>query len=669
MSDRDARHRVLVDAALSLGAHHDEHAILRALPELLSLAVAFEHASVLIPSDEEGLVVLASSTPDAPPGWRVPPASITGRARDTGRPVHVLDTMLDASYVALGATGQARSEYAAPVRLDSEVVAVVNVERAEPGGFRSEERDTVDALVEIAMAHLDRVRAGAFARRERREADLLGRLASEMNVFVEPHEAARAALRYAVEHLGLDGGAVYTLRRGRFVAIALTDGLPDDLVRVAVEGIPWTRERLRRVWTSGEPALTEAYERTASDGAYRDLGLGGLAFVPVQGETGSTIALIEGGVLGRERRWTDNDRRVLERIASVLAGGLSRMSEHAHTLDLLDVVRSMARADSADTLYRHVVEAALDLHPAAEAASLLVRDEQGRFRYRASVGFDLPALQEIGPVSYANQLVWYGGSDEDFRSGRPRIARGDALRERIDEVRKRLFDTAWQAGPARVSDIAAHLLTPVALGGDVVAVLNVDAFACDVAFDAGSLPWAEALGQHAAAIVLLAHERDALARSVVTDSLTGAGNRDGFTRTLHAEFERASRYGTPFSVAVIDLDGFKLLNDSLGHDAGDRALVQVAASLRRVSRDHDRVFRWGGDEFAVILPMAGVDEAHAAVERFGRAIEEVEAAGMSLGASIGTASFPRDGDDPTHLVKVADERMYDAKRVRAERRR
>jgi diguanylate cyclase (GGDEF)-like protein len=147
------------------------------------------------------------------------------------------------------------------------------------------------------------------------------------------------------------------------------------------------------------------------------------------------------------------------------------------------------------------------------------------------------------------------------------------------------------------------------------------------------------------------------------DPLTRLLNRRSFVRHLALETSRAGRYARPFSLLVGDVNGFKELNDRLGHQAGDRALEAIGKVLMDGRREVDGVFRIGGDEFALILPEVGEDEARAVVERIGQAMRDggEELLG-SLTISFGIAVCPDHGGDPESLFRAADESMYAAKR-------
>jgi diguanylate cyclase (GGDEF)-like protein len=144
------------------------------------------------------------------------------------------------------------------------------------------------------------------------------------------------------------------------------------------------------------------------------------------------------------------------------------------------------------------------------------------------------------------------------------------------------------------------------------------------------------------------------------DGLTGVANRRTFDAQLAAEVDRSVRTGRPLSVILFDVDHFKRLNDTFGHQAGDEALRRVAATLSAAARGVDLVARYGGEEFVVILPETGLAEAAEAAERLRAAVEQV-AVEPRVTASLGVATFPGSALDPAGLVAAADEALYAAK--------
>jgi diguanylate cyclase (GGDEF)-like protein/PAS domain S-box-containing protein len=148
-----------------------------------------------------------------------------------------------------------------------------------------------------------------------------------------------------------------------------------------------------------------------------------------------------------------------------------------------------------------------------------------------------------------------------------------------------------------------------------------------------------------------------------TDDLTGLANRRALGRMLTAALARADMHELVVGVLMLDLDGFKAVNDRFGHAAGDAALREVAARLRRSVRERDMVARTGGDEFVVVLADLPGDDgtAHEAAERIEAAFTEpleLDGAQMQLHAAVGVACFPADGRDLEQLLAVADRAMY-----------
>lgn len=146
------------------------------------------------------------------------------------------------------------------------------------------------------------------------------------------------------------------------------------------------------------------------------------------------------------------------------------------------------------------------------------------------------------------------------------------------------------------------------------------------------------------------------------DDLTGLYNRRHFDERLSEETSQYARHGDCFSLAMLDLDAFKMYNDSFGHPAGDVLLRRIAGVITRSIRTGDQAFRYGGDEFAVILPRTGIDEAAAVAERVRKQIEQdMQSASTSVLASIGFASCPANGVTGADLVTMADAALYHAK--------
>lgn len=151
-----------------------------------------------------------------------------------------------------------------------------------------------------------------------------------------------------------------------------------------------------------------------------------------------------------------------------------------------------------------------------------------------------------------------------------------------------------------------------------------------------------------------------------TDSLTGCLNHRSFHEELDAALARSQRTGRPLAVVVLDVDGFKRVNDEHGHPVGDEVLQAVATALRSRTRSGDVVGRTGGDEFGVLLPDATVSEAEGVAERVRHAVGGADSP-VAVSASAGLAAAPEHGTASQQVIRAADEALYTAKRAGRDR--
>lgn len=161
---------------------------------------------------------------------------------------------------------------------------------------------------------------------------------------------------------------------------------------------------------------------------------------------------------------------------------------------------------------------------------------------------------------------------------------------------------------------------------------------------------------------------EAVARESVTDELTGLSNRRGFEDALTMEIERSKRFGQKLGLVLLDLDDFKVINDTYGHQQGDIVLREVARVLRQTAREIDYPVRYGGEEMAILLPETDLDGAQMLAERMRERIEKLEiqrsdgVGALHVTASCGVAAVPDSAADEAGLVAAADAALYEAKR-------
>ena len=159
-----------------------------------------------------------------------------------------------------------------------------------------------------------------------------------------------------------------------------------------------------------------------------------------------------------------------------------------------------------------------------------------------------------------------------------------------------------------------------------------------------------------------------LSRRARHDALTDLLNHTTFTHELELELVRAKRYGSSVTLVFFDLDHFKEINDTYGHQAGDRALKRVAQLLRSELRQSDLAGRMGGDEFSALLVESDPRTGETLLDRLESGLGELVETGelaMPLSISAGVARYPEDGESAQALFAVADARLYEAKRTSA----
>jgi two-component system cell cycle response regulator len=270
-------------------------------------------------------------------------------------------------------------------------------------------------------------------------------------------------------------------------------------------------------------------------------------------------------------------------------------------------------------------------------------------------------LEASREVTRADEALFWVDRGPVLQSRERRVAHGEGV----------VGAAARDAEPARRPPVApapaeplsrAALAVPMRVGGRPYGVLSLHrrrAFSDAEVSDVG------ALVAQAAAAVETSYRHDEARRLSLTDGLTGLWNRRQFELRAAQELERATRFGERFAVVLIDLDGFKAINDTYGHPIGDAVLVETAQRLSTHTREVDTVARYGGEEFVLLLPQTDAEGAGRVAEKVRAELAAqpvlTDAGPLTISLSAGVAAHPENGVSVEALVAAADGALYAAK--------
>ena len=224
------------------------------------------------------------------------------------------------------------------------------------------------------------------------------------------------------------------------------------------------------------------------------------------------------------------------------------------------------------------------------------------------------------------------------------------------------FKALWENEKQALHDSQLELFCPLKSHGKLVGILGLSKKYSGKIFTQEDVDLVTTVASQAGVLVENAQLYSQAVTWSITDGLTKVYNHRHLHECLDNEIARSTRFGTTFSLAMIDIDFFKTYNDTYGHQAGDDVLASVAKCIQASIRNIDMAFRYGGEEFAVILPETQIEGAYVVAERIREKIEKKLFPGRSsVTASLGVAAWPADGMTKEQLISSADKALYSAK--------
>lgn len=376
---------------------------------------------------------------------------------------------------------------------------------------------------------------------------------------------------------------------------------------------------------------------------------------------GEVIGLLTMGPKAGNQLFDDFDLYFLQQITAQAAVSINTCRLYARrkkekedldkTLQNLSLLYSIGKAmnyiSDLKNLLQYILSQAIDITSAEKGSIMLYNLETDRLNIRVLAGLEDTEYQEKvnnNEIRCRSFKPGEGIAGRVFMTSKPMI---------VNNIRE--DDLFINSETSYVHSIAC---IPMIVYSDVVGVINVTNKKNGKEFTEEDVEMLKAVADQAAVAVNKAQLWD----MAVTDSLTGLYVRRYFMVKLQEEIHRAERYGKRLSVIMADLDRFKKINDTYGHDAGDRALKTISQFLQKNIRDVDAIARYGGEEFVMLIPDADKEAAYCLAQRLREELGKVKSEDLPpITISLGIATFPSDSTDIEELIKKADAAMYEAK--------
>lgn len=319
--------------------------------------------------------------------------------------------------------------------------------------------------------------------------------------------------------------------------------------------------------------------------------------------------------------------------------------------DLIEVAKAVVSTLDLDTVLQAILTSAMRFADTPAGSVALYDDKKMELTLHAHAGLTADFVKR------ERWDVTAGGLTEQV------LLAGDIMFVENTE------DTAYFNNPIALNEgIRSLICVPLLVHGRVVGVLYLDDFK-PRQFDREKMKLLDILASFAAMAIYNAKLHNRTKLMAITDALTGLHNHRYFQQVFSQELGRAKRYQKPLSIVLLDVDDFKSFNDRYGHANGDQVLAVIGEIISTTLRRVDFAFRYGGEEFVVLLPEARLESALQVAERLRERIEKETAAMLAdiadhgVTVSVGVGCFPDDGVRKDELFKKVDSLLYKAKEL------
>jgi len=325
-------------------------------------------------------------------------------------------------------------------------------------------------------------------------------------------------------------------------------------------------------------------------------------------------------------------------------------AERTRQLQELNIFHGVAKALTSsldlDSILQTILEKMAEYFRPDTWSLLMVDEEHNELYFAIAVGSASESLKDVRLKVGEGIAGWVAKHGE--RLIVPDVMTDPRFAKRIDEM------TQWETR----SIICVPLRSKHRVLG-VIQLVNVNM----EGFGEPEMFFLQALCDYAAIAIENARSVERIQELTITDDVTGLYNARHLHKTLETEVYRSARFNYEFTVIFIDLDHFKQVNDTYGHLVGSKLLAEIGYLIKAQLRLIDYAFRYGGDEFVVLLPQTGKDQALVVARRMRDLLRtsmfcKDEGLNLNVRASMGVATYPHDAKTPTDIIRQADEMMY-----------
>jgi len=509
--------------------------------------------------------------------------------------------------------------------------------------------EPVAALANLAALAIERVYKMQQLRKQKERLHVLSVFGEELAQVTDVRTLCELAVRHVQEDMDYGVCAVFLEDGMRLVLEAVTakDLVPDNEIptkgtRIPVDGPGITRWVFREAKTAIIPDILKDERHDATETTLR-------SFMAIPIMTRKGIIGVLDVASERSAAFDAQDLEVVSTLAGQLSTAISALRRRDALLRIYSFGQRLATASARDRIVASTLDFLVDQFDFELNSIILARDDN--------------ALMVAGLRGPYHQDDFEVGSYIPIDEGLVGWVATNRRPALVPDVTK---DARYVASfPATRSE----LVVPILFSDNLLGVINVESRQTGF-FDDEDRQLLEVVANHCAIALSNVASQETLREQAVRDPLTGLFNRHYFNSIIASELSRADRYDRPMTLMMIDIDGFRAVNNTFGHLKGDDVLREIAQMLEQSVRDADSVIRYGGDEFLILMPETnGKGDAEIVGARLRTRIKQIPEkagiAGHQIDLSVGLyARMSNDGRSLEELLEEVDRRMYDDKRAK-----